>query len=257
MVLRLCDEVLKIRERVRIILLFLFLYFHVILFMVNNVKKYSKITKICELNKYYDKLQKEYGAKELKSIYNGGCEDNPDVCFIFMNPTGRNVASTKEWKGRQSPWIGTKNIWKLIHAVGLQSDEVFNTIQSIKPNDWTEEFADEVYEDIASHKVFITNLGKCTQIDARPLPDKVLKEYLELLEKEIEIIKPKKIIAFGNQVSSIFLNEKICVKSVRQKEFLKDINEEKYPTYAVFYPVGNGMRNIDLAIEDIKDIIKK
>ena len=55
--------------------------------MVNNVKKYSKITKICELNKYYDKLQKEYGAKELKSIYNGGCEDNPDVCFIFMNPT--------------------------------------------------------------------------------------------------------------------------------------------------------------------------
>ena len=160
--------------------------------MVNNVKKYSKITKICELNKYYDKLQKEYGAKELKSIYNGGCEDNPDVCFIFMNPTGRNVASTKEWNGRQSPWIGTKNIWKLIHAVGLQSDEVFNTIQSIKPNDWTEEFADEVYEDIASHKVFITNLGKCTQIDARPLPDKVLKEYLELLEKEIEIIKPKK-----------------------------------------------------------------
>lgn len=257
MVLRLCNEVLKIRERVSIILLFLFLYFHVILFMVNNVKKYSKITKICELNKYYDKLQKEYGAKELKSIYNGGCEDNPDVCFIFMNPTGRNVASTKEWKGRQSPWIGTKNIWKLIHAVGLQSDEIFNTIQNIKPNDWTEEFADEVYEDIASHKVFITNLGKCTQIDARPLPDKVLKEYLELLEKEIEIIKPKKIIVFGNQVSSIFLNEKICVKSVRQKEFLKDINEEKYPTYAVFYPVGNGMRNIDLAIEDIKDIIKK
>lgn len=225
--------------------------------MVNNVKKYSKITKISELNKYYDKLQKEYGAKELNSIYNGGCEENPDVCFIFMNPTGRNVASTKEWKGRRSPWIGTKNIWKLIHAVGLQSDEIFNKIQTIKPNDWTQEFADEVYEDIANHKVFITNLGKCTQIDARPLSDKVLKEYLELLEKEIEIIKPKKIIVFGNQVSSIFLNEKICVKSVRQKEYLKAINKKTYPTYAVFYPVGNGMRNIDLAIEDIKDIIKK
>ena len=40
-------------------------------------------------------------------------------------------------------------------------------------------------------------------------------------------------------------------------QLIKDINEEKYPTYAVFYPVGNGMRNIDLAIEDIKDIIKK
>jgi len=26
-------------------------------------------------------------------------------------------------------------------------------------------------------KIFITNLGKCTQIDARPLSDEVLKKY--------------------------------------------------------------------------------
>lgn len=221
------------------------------------LKKYNKITKISELNKFYDKLQKKYGEPSLKSIYNGGCEEKPDVCFIFMNPTGRNIASTKEWNGRQSPWIGTKNIWKLFHAVGLLDENIFNIIQSIKPNDWTPEFADKVYKDIEKNKVFITNLGKCTQIDARPLPDKVLKEYLELLFKEIEIIKPKKIIVFGNQVSSIFLNEKICVKSVRQKEYLKEIAGEKYPTYAVFYPVGNGMRNIDLAIEDIKAILNK
>ena len=31
-----------------------------------------------ELNKEYDKLQKKYGAKELDSIYNGGCNDNPN-----------------------------------------------------------------------------------------------------------------------------------------------------------------------------------
>ena len=64
-----------------------------------------------ELNKYYDKLQLEYGEPTLCSIYNGGCQKNPDVCFVFMNPTGRNVASTKEWKGMRAPWIGTKNIW--------------------------------------------------------------------------------------------------------------------------------------------------
>lgn len=219
------------------------------------MKKYSNVKKVSDLNKFYDKLQKEYGEKTLNSIYNGGCEETPDVCLIFMNPTGRNIASLKEWNGRRSPWIGTKNIWKLIHAVGLLDEKIFNTIQAIKPNDWTEEFADEVYEDIAKHKVFITNLGKCTQIDARPLPDKVLKEYLDLLLKEIEIIKPKKIIVFGNQVSSIFLNEKVCVKSVRQKEYIKEIAGNNYPVYAVFYPVGNGMRNIDLAIEDIKVIL--
>ena len=53
----------------------------------------------------YDKLQIKYGAKELTSIYNGGCTNNPDICFVFMNPTGRNIASDPNWKGRRSPWM--------------------------------------------------------------------------------------------------------------------------------------------------------
>ena len=45
--------------------------------------------KIKDLKKEYDKMQVKYGAKDLDSIYNGGCEDNPDICFVFMNPTGK------------------------------------------------------------------------------------------------------------------------------------------------------------------------
>lgn len=213
--------------------------------------------KVEDLNTFYDKLQLEYGEPALSSIYNGGCECNPDVCFIFMNPTGRNVASTKEWKGRRSPWIGTKNIWKLFYNVGLLSENIYDNIQSKKPGEWTVQFADEVYKEVEKNKIYITNLGKCTQLDARPLPDKVLKEYLDLLYKEVEIVNPKKIIVFGNQVSSIFLNKKICVKSVRKEEFSLDIANKTYPVYSVFYPIGNGMRNIDLAIEDIKYILNK
>ncbi len=47
--------------------------------------------KISDLNQEYDKLQNKYGSEELDSIYNGGCENNPDICFVFMNPTGRKV----------------------------------------------------------------------------------------------------------------------------------------------------------------------
>ena len=211
--------------------------------------------KIKDLNKYYDKLQLEFGEPTLSSIYNGGCEENPDICFVFMNPTGKNVASTKEWKGRRSPWIGTKNIWKLFYNVGLIEEELFNKIQKMKAAEWTEEFADYVYSKVEENKYYITNLGKCTQVDARPLPDSVLKQYLELLYKEIDIVNPKKIIVFGNQVSTIFLGQKICVKSVRIQEFKIKINNKEYPVYPVFYPIGNGMRNIDLAIEDIKYIM--
>ena len=72
-----------------------------------------------ELNKEYDILQKTYGDINLDSIYNGGCETNPNICFVFMNPTKRNIAANKNWKGLKSPWIGTKNIWDLFYSLNL------------------------------------------------------------------------------------------------------------------------------------------
>ncbi len=210
-----------------------------------------------DLNKYYDKLQKKYGAKELDSIYNGGCTTNPDICFVFMNPTGRNIASLKSWKGLKSPWIGTKNIWDLFYALNLVDDNIYQKIKAIKGSEWTEEFASKVYEDVEKHKFFITNLGKCTQVDARVLKDSVFLEYLEYLKKEFNIVKPKVIILFGNQVSSIVLNEKISVSQVRKKCFIKNINGEEYKFYSVYYPIGNGRFNINKSIEDIKWIINK
>ena len=140
--------------------------------------------KVADLKEEYDNLQMQYGAKELDSIYNGGCEENPDICFVFMNPTGKNIASNKSWKGRKSPWLGTKNIWKLFYKINLLNADIFNEIQKKKTNEWDYAFSDYVYEEITKKKIFITNLGKCTQVDARPLSDEVLKQYLSLLFKE-------------------------------------------------------------------------
>ena len=208
--------------------------------------------KLQELDKEYDRLQNKYGSKKLDSIKNGGCNNNPDICFVFMNPTGRNIASSKDWKGLKSPWIGTKNIWKLFNELNLIDKDIYKTIREIKGSDWSEEFAKEVYEDVKNHKYFITNLGKCTQDDARALPDEVFMKYLKLLFKEFEIVKPKVIILFGNQVSSIVLNKKISVSQVRRQKF----EYKGYTFYSVYYPVGNGAFNVDKAIEDI-DWIKE
>lgn len=209
-----------------------------------------------DLKVEYDILQSKYGAKELDSIYNGGCTENPDICFVFMNPTGRTIASSKEWKGIKSPWIGTKNIWDLFYSLNLMDEKIYEKIKKIKGSEWTEKFAEEVYDDVKEHKYFITNLGKCTQIDARVLPDSVYEEYLNLLKKEIEIIKPKVIILFGNQVSSIVLNKKISVSQCRKQLFTDKINNNDYKFYCVYYPVGNGRFNINKSIEDINWIIE-
>lgn len=203
-----------------------------------------------ELEEKYRKMQNKYGDKNLDSITFGGCKEEPDICFVFMNSTGRNITSSKEWKGIKSPWIGTKNIWGLFYEIGIINKELYDKIKSKKGKDWTEEFAKEVYKQVEEKKVFITNLAKCTQVDARPLIDEIYKKYLNLFFQEMSIVKPKKIILFGNQVSSIVLKQKIKVSDTRKQEFLY----KGYRFYPVFYPVGNGFFNIDKSIEDIKYI---
>ncbi len=46
----------------------------------------------------------------IKSINFGGCDVNPDICFVFMNLTASNNASFSTWNGIQAPWIGTKTL---------------------------------------------------------------------------------------------------------------------------------------------------
>ena len=81
-------------------------------------------------------------------------------------------------------------------------------------------------------------------------------KYLDLFNEEIDILQPKVIITFGNQVSSIILNKNINVSKYRKKFELLDINGKKTMVFPVYYPVGQGLRNIDVAKEDIDWIIK-
>ena len=203
------------------------------------------------LKSKYENMQQIYGDKTLKSINFGGCDRNPDICFVFMNPTSKNIASNPLWDGIRAPWIGTKNIWDLFVATNLFDSNIYNEIKNKKANEWNKEFADKVYNEVKRNNIFITNLGKCTQIDARPINNSVYEKYLGLLEREIEIVNPKVVILFGNQVSTVFLNEKISVSQCRKKEFIKTINGKQYKCYSVFYPVGNGRFNINKSIEDI------
>ena len=70
------------------------------------------------------------------------------------------------------------------------------------------------------------------------------------------MLKPKKILFFGNQVSSIMLEQPISVSITRQRKFALEIKDKVFDSYAVYYPVGNGRFNQDKAIEDIKEILK-
>ena len=109
----------------------------------------------------------------------------------------------------------------LFVATNLFDVDIYNEIKSKKANEWDKEFAEKIYDEMKRNKMFITNLGKCTQIDARPIQNSVYEKYLNLLEKEIEIVNPKVIILFGNQVSTVFLKEKTSVSLCRKKRIYK------------------------------------
>ncbi len=204
------------------------------------------------LHNQFDQLQKKYGGTNLSSIYGTGCVDSPQIMFIFMNPTGKNVSSDLNWKGLRAPWLGTKQVWNIFNDLGLLSNEIYEKAVSLKAQDWSVEFADTIYSDIEKSGVYITNLAKCTQIDARPLSNKLFKEYLALMYKEIETVNPKKIVTFGNQVSSIVLGKSISVSDYTDDEYEILKLKSDYKVFPTYYPVGQGRRNMPLAIRRLK-----
>lgn len=137
------------------------------------------------------------------------------------------------------------------------SKKTFEQIQQFKPQERTEAFSLEVYQELANNKVYISNLAKCTQADARPLKDKVFKDYLELIYQEIEEVQPEYVISFGNQVSSILLNKKITVSTYAKDDHkILNIKKQTYKVYPTFYPVGQGMRNMPQSIARIQYILQ-
>ncbi|MCX6823235.1 MAG: hypothetical protein NTX91_04585 [candidate division SR1 bacterium] len=203
----------------------------------------------------FDALQKIYGEKTLDAIYGCGKIDKPKVCLVFMNPTARNAAANKQWKGIKAPRISTKNVWNMFHQLGFFDKQFIDEINSKKPSDRDYAFAEKAYKKVAENNIYITNLSKATQIDARPLPNDVFRNYLDIFKQEIDTVQPQVIITFGNQVSSVLLDQNIKVGEYRKRHELLDINNKKYKVFPVYYPVGQGMRNIKIAQEDIKWIL--
>ncbi len=212
---------------------------------------------LIELLPEFDKLQLKHGDSDLDSVYGAGKISNPDLMLVFMNPTARNLSSSKTWRGLKAPWIATKNVWRMLFQLGLIDEAIFERINVKKPSDWDYDFAKKVYQEVESRSIYITNLSKATQVDARPLRNKVFRDYLDLFYREIELVEPKVIIAFGNQVSSVLLGKNTKVSESRKKRVDLEVNGNQYKIYPVYYPVGQGMRNIGLAKEDIRWIIKQ
>lgn len=215
------------------------------------------MTQLTKLFPIFDKLHKIHGSKTYSPIYGAGQINSPRICLVFMNPTAKNVSANLGWNGIKAPWLGTKRVWKMLYDLKLfKNDEMISEILRMKPHEWDEDFSEKLYNEIASEEIYITNIAKCTQNDARALPDSLFREYLPSMLEELRLIKPKVIITLGNQVSSILLQKPISVSKYLNDEFENlRISNKEYRVYPTYYPVGQGARNLALAIKRINSVL--
>ena len=68
-------------------------------------------------------LQKTYGHAKLEMIRGAGLCSTPDIMFVFMNPTARNIARSPQWSGLRAPWIGINKVWSMFVKLGLISED--------------------------------------------------------------------------------------------------------------------------------------
>lgn len=105
-----------------------------------------------------DKLHKKHGSSHLQSVYGTGEIDSPEICLVFMNPTSKNISTSKNWKGLRAPWLGTKNVWNLLFKLGLiKNSELLDKINSYTPSEWSNDFCIEVYQEVKKNSLYITN----------------------------------------------------------------------------------------------------
>ena len=208
-----------------------------------------------ELTAAYDRLQLRFGDPALHAVYGGGCRQSPALCFVFMNPTGRNRTAQPGWEGIHAPWIGTGRVWRIFASLGLLPEELAARVISLKPDGWTPALAEELYSCLSDRGIYVTNRGKCTLPDARPIPDRVYREYLPFLRRELELVQPKRIVAFGNQVSSLLLGKPVSVSRCRGLSFPLEVGGSVIPLWPVYYPVGNGSMHLTKAMEDLKVLL--
>ena len=186
-------------------------------------------------------------SNSLRHIMGGGLESEPDMMFIFINPTHRNITSRADYDGPRFPFLGTSEIWRVFADAGLLERDLISWID----NGWNQDLIAKVICTVRDAGFYFTNLVKCTQPDSRMPSRKMIRKKLDLLVREISIVHPKLIVAFGALPFKTLSNAELKLATHYENQ-ISSVDLLTYPsipvlgeTFRVFpcyFPVGRGDR---------------
>ena len=218
--------------------------------MMENCQTLEDLWKIVtETNKKY------FPDNNLMPVLGGGKTNKPKIMFVLINPTKLNISSDPGWQGPRFPFIGRKHHWNVLYKAGLFDKDL---IAHMNTEPWSVAFAHKVLHFLEKKEFYLTNIVKWTGHDAT-LPDaQKIKLFLPLLKKEIEIVKPRYIVAFGLIPFQALVQQKIrlsdyyeeSMKIKQLKTYSLKVGTEEIQVIPCYFPVGRG--NPKKAIELLK-----
>jgi DNA polymerase len=207
----------------------------------------EECTNLEQLWSYVNEVnEKHFPENNLMPILGNGKTDRPKVMFVFINPTIRNISSDRSWKGPRFPFIGTKQVWRVFHKAGLFDGGLLDEINT--NSSWSIDFTNKVLQHLKGREFYFTNIVKWTGHDAA-LPEKEkIKLFLPLLKKEIEIVKPLYIVAFGLIPFENISGRKIklsgyykaVIKDQKLKAYSLRVNAFETKIIPCYFPIGRG-----------------
>jgi len=201
-----------------------------------------------ELKYLYKEFDKRYknSKNELRSILGGGKCHSPKFLFLFINPTHLNISSSKKYKGkRRYPFIGVRYFWRFLSQAGFIDKTI---VDDIYKHGWQIKDEIRIEKSLSKHGVYITNLVKGTRKGPENPSKNLIQNDFSLLEKEIDIVGPKYIVAFGLLVFKTLTNKEIklqrCLNDIKIRKYKpyksKQILDKEYNVLPCYFPIGRG-----------------
>lgn len=182
----------------------------------------------------------------LRHILGGGKFRKPRFLFLFINPTRLNLACHPGYEGqRRYPFIGVKYFYRILAQAGFFDESL---IKKIYRCGWQVGDEERVEKVLANHGVYLTNLVKCSRSDSQNPSMKLIEQDLPLLKKEIKIVSPKYIVAFGRLPVKVITGKNLKLTTYFGKFSLGRLRpitsitifERRYPVLPCWFPVGRG-----------------
>jgi hypothetical protein len=133
-------------------------------------------------------------ARNLRHMPGGGCDFQPDLMLVFINPTVRNITAHADWDGVRFPFASKPKLWQILAETGWISSDLPERMAALGP---TPAMVDRLVTETRECKLYLTNAVKCVDGGSNlPAPARVAVAW-SILQAEIALVQPRYIVAFG------------------------------------------------------------